>query len=561
MKKPSLEERINQVVAKYRNDPFLRAQELKKLLKEAEKAGELHAIGKLNMYLASAMIGQGRRGGMLAYAYKAVSIFEETNDRGLLARSYNLLGIAYAGQGSFQRAITMYQKGLDLIRRKNYSVIRKDTLLNNIGDAYFQMGAYRKSLQIAKKGYDESKKSLPENHLRIAVFGLNFFDSLSCLGAYDRAKALLDEIKPNVEALPKSIYVGGYYVRQAYLMYLTGDAEAAAKYADVVYELIQANCDTYEFHNYVERIIYAELQNGDLERARRFSEVLTDYAAKNEHIKDQIMAKRAAAAICRATGEDDLALSYYRQISEHFEALMNENRAIQYESQQSVETASSEIGKLLGRIRASQDKADRDALTGLHNRAALVRIADAFIRNAREKGRYLGGIFIDIDFFKEYNDVYGHAAGDEAIKLVSSACRVEENADIQFFRYGGDEFFGMMLGRSGKSIETLALRISEKIRASGVEHIKNPNGRCLTLSVGVVDFRVGQGEYTILDVIKFADKALYRAKDAGRNAVFACSVNRDSDPVYRRVAGRTDTFLRGEHYEKAADEGTNRSGF
>lgn len=267
MKKPSLEERIDQVVAKHRNDPFLRAQELKKLLKEAEKVGELHAIGKLNMFLANSTVSQGRRGGMLAYAYKAVSIFEETNDRGLLARSYNLLGIAYAGQGSFQRAITMYQKGLELIRRKNCSVIRKDTLLNNIGDAYYQMGAYQKSLRIAEKCYDASRKQLPENHLRIVVFGLNVFDSLSCLGAYDRAKTLLDEIKPNVEALPKNIYVGGYYVRQAYLMYLTDDAEAAAKYADVVYELIQAKCDTYEFHNYVERIIYAELQNGDLERA------------------------------------------------------------------------------------------------------------------------------------------------------------------------------------------------------------------------------------------------------------------------------------------------------
>ena len=105
VKQQLLRDRIDQVVRENKNDPFRREQELKKLLKEAEKNAEresdLYAIGKISMLLANSILGQGKRGTMLSYAYKAVSIFEKTNERALLARSYNLLGIAYSGLGNY----------------------------------------------------------------------------------------------------------------------------------------------------------------------------------------------------------------------------------------------------------------------------------------------------------------------------------------------------------------------------------------------------------------------------------------------------------------------------
>lgn len=137
----------------------------------------------------------------------------------------------------------------------------------------------------------------------------------------------------------------------------------------------------------------------------------------------------------------------------------------------------------------NEEKAELDALTDLMNRSALVTVSGEFIENAKKNKKKLGGIFPDIDYFKEYNDTYGHAAGDEAIKLIANVCKAEVNASVKFFRYGGDEYFGLVLGHSNKKMEELVLRIYDNVRSSGVKHVKNPNGQRLTVSFGVVNLR------------------------------------------------------------------------
>lgn len=534
MKKLPMKERIDQVSEKYKSEPYRCEQELKRLLKEAEREADLYSIGLINMLLANCIIGQGKRGSMLAYAYKAVSIFEKMNEPALLARSYNLMGIAYSGQGGLDCAMAAYRKALHLVGRRNFPTIRRDTLLNNIGDAYFQMGAYHKSLRMAIDGYASCRKTDPKNLDHIIVFGTNIFDSYCYLGEFQKARDILDDFKQEAETQEKNIFVCGYYTRLSYILYTLGDAEDGAKNADVVLDLVHSKLDSYEYHTYFEKIASYQIKLGDLDRARRISQVLKAYADENGHLLDHIISKRVQAAICFATDEWPRALALNKEISAHYETLLHEKRAVQYESQQSVEMASKEIGKLMQRIRDSEQKADRDPMTGLMNRAAMVSVTTGFIQNARDSGGKLGGIFLDIDYFKGFNDTYGHAAGDEAIKLVARICLEEENQSVKFFRYGGDEYFGVMLGVRDKELERIALRISEKVRSSGVAHIKNPNGH-LTVSVGVVNLNMKASAYTILDVVKYADKALYQAKDAGKNTVYMILNVAGPDHTYRRV--------------------------
>ncbi len=214
---------------------------------------------------------------------------------------------------------------------------------------------------------------------------------------------------------------------------------------------------------------------------------------------------------------------------------MNEDNVMQYESQRNAEAATREITKLMRKIRDSEEKAERDALTGLLNRSALVNIAEEFLRDARNNGKKLGGIFLDIDYFKEYNDTYGHAEGDLAIKYIADVCKGEESSQMKFFRYGGDELFGIVLGWEDKDLEAAALRISEAIRASGIAHVKNPNGQRLTVSIGIVNVDMKGSDETILDIIKYTDKALYHAKDRGKDDVFAYHNLLNAAHEYERV--------------------------
>ena len=177
MKKQTLDERIDLVLDTHKSDPVRREKELKLLLKEAEKNADLHSIWKINLNLASAIFNQGKRGSMLTHAYKAVSILEKLNDPMLLARSYNMLGIAYAGLGSYQTAIASYQKALPLVRGKRNPIVRRETLINNIGDAYFQMGAYQKCLQIFQKCLSDCRRKNPDYHEALVLYGINCSDT------------------------------------------------------------------------------------------------------------------------------------------------------------------------------------------------------------------------------------------------------------------------------------------------------------------------------------------------------------------------------------------------
>ena len=86
------------------------------------------------------------------------------------------------------------------------------------------------------------------------------------------------------------------------------------------------------------------------------------------------------------------------------------------------------------------------------------------------------------------------------------------------------------------TINKLAAQISRTIRSSGIEHIKNPNGQHLTVTIGVVNVDMTQSDDTILDIIKCADKALYFAKDQGRDVVYGYRATSEEDHDYRRIS-------------------------
>lgn len=535
MNQKTVKERMDQILAENKNDPFRRMQELNKLLKVAERNKDVYTIGFINYYLSICIFEQGRRGSMLAYAFKAVSIFETLTDPGALARSYNLMGIAYAGQGNYLAAITSYNKALDVVSGKKKPIVRKETLLNNIGDSYFKMGVYQKSLRIALNCLSGCRKTDPENHRAIVLYGINGADCLWSMGKYAQAKELLDSIEADAKCLPDSIMLSGYYTRRSCVLYGYGDKEGGAKNTDLLLELLNAHYDTYEFHHVFEKIVSFQIAHGDYQRAQRIADALSNYAKENGHTLDQIMSKRVQASIYLATGKSELALPLYKELSVLYEEWMNDQKVMQYESQKSVLVAGKEIAKLMQKIRISEEKAERDPLTGLMNRSALVSVTDSFIKNAKEKGCKLGGIFFDIDFFKGYNDTYGHAEGDEVIKLIAKICMAEENDEVKFFRYGGDEYFGIVFGYSDAELDKLALRLSESVRNSGVVHVKNPNGQHLTVTIGIVNVDMKDSKDSVLDIIKYADKTLYHAKDCGKDNVFAYSFLPNSEHNYRQV--------------------------
>jgi diguanylate cyclase (GGDEF)-like protein len=179
--------------------------------------------------------------------------------------------------------------------------------------------------------------------------------------------------------------------------------------------------------------------------------------------------------------------------------------------------------ELARKNRQLQMLARMDGLTGLANRRFLDETLDAEVRRAQRCGTPLSLIMCDIDFFKRYNDRYGHQAGDDALRRIGSMLQklFQRGSDFPC-RYGGEEF-AIILPETGAD---QAAHLAEHLRSSMCEealpHAFSDVASCVTLSVGVVSAPASEGR-SAQWFLGQADAALYRSKDEGRNLTTAVS--------------------------------------
>jgi diguanylate cyclase len=155
-----------------------------------------------------------------------------------------------------------------------------------------------------------------------------------------------------------------------------------------------------------------------------------------------------------------------------------------------------------------------DPLTGLPNRAAWSERLDHEIVQWQQHGNTLLLAMLDLDHFKNINDNYGHLAGDKVLKIIASVLRKRLRGTDFIARFGGEEFVLLMPATS----PAMGAKLLETMRAA-IEacpfHFKGERVT-ITISMGMSAFRTG--EHSDL-VLKRADQALYRAKNAGRNRI------------------------------------------
>jgi diguanylate cyclase (GGDEF)-like protein len=155
-----------------------------------------------------------------------------------------------------------------------------------------------------------------------------------------------------------------------------------------------------------------------------------------------------------------------------------------------------------------------DALTGIPNRRYLEEVLVAECTRADRNRDRLSIVMSDIDDFKSINDAHGHAAGDEALKLVAQVARVSARASDFVGRWGGDEFLFILPRTAGDEALTFAERFLDKLKATPVRCGENEVG--LKASAGVAESLHG-GQTDPPELVNRADQALYAAKKSGRN--------------------------------------------
>jgi len=176
----------------------------------------------------------------------------------------------------------------------------------------------------------------------------------------------------------------------------------------------------------------------------------------------------------------------------------------------------SEIETLREKLEATRTESLTDAMTGLSNRRHFEETMRTSVA-AASRGGALSVIVVDIDFFKRFNDLFGHLTGDQVLRLVAVVMRESTGAGAHLARFGGEEF-GIILPGADRAA---AIRIAETIRTNmiGRELVKRSTGESLgkvTVSAGVAEHRAGD---TAASLLERADLCMFAAKRAGRNRV------------------------------------------
>jgi diguanylate cyclase (GGDEF)-like protein len=165
--------------------------------------------------------------------------------------------------------------------------------------------------------------------------------------------------------------------------------------------------------------------------------------------------------------------------------------------------------------------AEVDALTNLGNRRFFEEsLNQAWFDHLRRQAP-LSLALIDVDCFKAYNDHYGHIAGDEALRSVASAVAASAKRPLDTVaRYGGEEMVAVLPNTDLDGARHLAEVMRQRVEAAAIPHEESPVGPCITISVGVA-MLVPRDDQEPAELVARADRALYRAKHAGRNRVLA----------------------------------------
>lgn len=163
-----------------------------------------------------------------------------------------------------------------------------------------------------------------------------------------------------------------------------------------------------------------------------------------------------------------------------------------------------------------------DGLTGVGNRRLFDQaLLHEWQRSARS-GKPLAMLLVDIDHFKQYNDCYGHVAGDDCLRRVATLLRsCVGRGGESVCRYGGEEFAVLLVDTDLAGAQVVAQRCLDSVRLAAIEHAASPVRASVSLSIGVAA-RVGDAQTPAQSLIEAADGALYQAKQGGRARMVCC---------------------------------------
>lgn len=480
----------------------------KKALKDAYCAYELskkanypqgEAILLLKIGFIYTNISQYKKG--IDYIIQSLSMLELYNLNYYISSAFIMLGNVFFELAYYENAFDYYNKSLFVSKKYQYCD-RISIAYNNIGEIYKMLNDYDNAKLYYERGLENDPVKACKGIAHINLAEINYFK-----GNYETALEILPEALRLLTKHKYEIHFCEVYKIYAWIYWKLKQYEKAGHYFK---EAIEVADRKSVYFNKINILIYYHEFLIDIKEYQKAVEILLD--AYNLATANNIYEKTMQICYCLTSlyeklGDNESALKYYRLYVLH-------------EQEQKKERVNQITDGIELRIKTEEIKlqSEIDSLTGIPNRRKFLDYLRKQWEHSKKYSHWLSLIMLDIDYFKEFNDNYGHPEGDKCIRKIADILNNLLNKKYLFSRYGGDEFIAVMPQTTVEEAYEYAEMMRKAIIDARIKHQYSESGGFVTITLGVASI-IPDEDCSVDDFIKKVDNALYQAKRKGRNIV------------------------------------------
>jgi len=470
----------------------------------------------------------------LDYAFKALSIFETLKESNSILKAKNIIGIIYFYYGDYKMALENFMKALDLLETIQNPLL-KSSILNNVGEIHKVAGDYKKAIDCYTNSLEISmmhnlmmnnsvinanigeiyylqKDYMTANHFFNKAFdySLKTNDCIS-QGEAQRKLGIIKLVQEDYDTAKKCFTSAlqlfnqvnnKFYLIEVLIAFSELDQKTGRNPKPHLIEAL--NCAIENKLQLKVSSIYKKLvdyheHQGDFEGALNYHKLY--YQKEKEIEASNLSMKLELFAI---------EINYYKEKSE-----IEQSKTLSEKLTREVLEAKRELQDIKRENEKLIEVSFIDELTHIYNRRGISKLLAEKIGESHNLFDLI--LMIDIDYFKKYNDNWGHMMGDQCLQMITSHLKALYYEDFFIGRYGGEEFICYMRVKDLPMAIEIAENIRKKVFDLRISCSKDEDADFISISIGgVVDkMKISKIE----DYIDTADKWLYHSKENGRNKV------------------------------------------
>lgn len=434
-----------------------------------------------------------------------------TDEYSLICRCYNEMGIIMRSEGHFITSQENYVNSIDMARAHRM-YFQEAIACGNFASLCEEMGARNEALEYHYRAIECCQfieNEALKNTLLVAEYAqltkLYIFK-----GDLTQAKAILDEMDRLDKEFPDEENFFGASLARWYYYDSVKERELSDMYMNDCIKAFYALKDVVVYFDEIEALVLLLLEKRAYKELEGIFNHIDLKAAEDEVINIRLRLESWKIKMYEAVDDKvNIAKSSYNYY--RYDSMKNRANKKSFTTTLRLKT---ELVQQKTKNLFLSAQAETDSLTGLANRMKLNNVIDELFVMASEKGQKLGVEMMDVDFFKQVNDNYGHSKGDQLLAAMGRGFReIRDEFDKVFVaRYGGDEFILYYYDMEDEEILVIADRIRKMVDDIGKELGLNQ----ISVSQGIVN-RVPEPQNRAWDYLNAADSALYHVKENGKN--------------------------------------------